>query len=116
MPPGEIGDRGFARSSICAWRSSQRRGLVEGADKLIRLLVDSAMAGSADLRRAARLLSRPGALVGKRVVIIANLKPRQMKFGLSEGMVLAAGGGERPHRVATFDDGEDAPAPGDKIS
>ena len=37
-----------------------------------------------------------------------------MKFGLSEGMILAAGGGERPHRIVTFDDGADAPEPGDK--
>jgi tRNA-binding EMAP/Myf-like protein len=39
-----------------------------------------------------------------------------MKFGLSEGMVLAAGGDDRPHRVATFDDAPDAPKPGDKIA
>jgi methionyl-tRNA synthetase len=32
-------------------------------------------------------------LVGRLVVIVANLKPRQMKFGLSEGMVCAAGSG-----------------------
>jgi methionyl-tRNA synthetase len=47
--------------------------------------------------------------------VVANLKPRQMKFGLSEGMILAAGGGDRPHLVATFDQGEGAPQPGDKI-
>jgi methionyl-tRNA synthetase len=46
-------------------------------------------------------------LVGTRVIVVANLKPRQMKFGLSEGMVLAAG-----NRVATFLDG---PKPGDKV-
>ena len=39
--------------------------------------------------------------------LVAVLKPRQMKFGLSEGMVLAAGG-----KIATFDDG---PKPGDKV-
>ena len=32
-------------------------------------------------------------LVGRKVVICANLKPRQMKFGISEGMILAAGDG-----------------------
>ena len=56
------------------------------------------------------------ALVGKRLIVVANLKPRQMKWGLSEGMVLAGGGGDRPHRVATFDDAEGAPHPGDKIA
>ena len=34
----------------------------------------------------------PAVLVGRQVVVVANLKPRQMKFGLSEGMILAAGG------------------------
>jgi methionyl-tRNA synthetase len=51
--------------------------------------------------------------------VVANLKPRQMKFGLSEGMILAAGGADRPHLIATFDDagGEAvAPQPGDKIA
>ena len=37
-----------------------------------------------------------------------------VKFGLSEGMVLAAGGADRPHRVATFDSPD--VKPGDKIS
>jgi methionyl-tRNA synthetase len=50
------------------------------------------------------------------VAVVANLKPRQMKFGLSEGMILAGGGGDRPHRIVTFDDGPDAPQPGDKIT
>jgi hypothetical protein len=39
-----------------------------------------------------------------------------MKFGLSEGMILAGGGGDRPHRITTFADGDDAPQPGDKIT
>jgi hypothetical protein len=39
-----------------------------------------------------------------------------MKFGLSEGMILGAGGGDRPHRIVTFDDEPDAPHPGDKIA
>jgi methionyl-tRNA synthetase len=50
--------------------------------------------------------------VGKSVVVIANLKPRQMKFGLSEGMVLAAGK-RGSLRVCTFDEG---PAVGDRVS
>ena len=36
---------------------------------------------------------KPESLVGRLTVVVANLKPRQMKFGLSEGMVLAAGAG-----------------------
>jgi methionyl-tRNA synthetase len=38
----------------------------------------------------------PAALVGRLVVIVANLAPRQMKFGLSEGMVVAASGAGGP--------------------
>jgi methionyl-tRNA synthetase len=65
---------------------------VEGADKLLRLTVDvggeqrSVFAG---IRQA----YDPASLVGRHVVVVANLKPRKMRFGLSEGMVLAAGPG-----------------------
>jgi methionyl-tRNA synthetase len=93
--------------------------LVPDAQKLIRLMVDL---GEGRLRQIFTGLRAfypdPAVLVGKRVMVVANLKPRQMKFGLSEGMILAAGGGDRPHRVATFDGGDaaDAPQPGDKIA
>jgi glutaminyl-tRNA synthetase len=90
---------------------------VEEAKKLIRLKVDL---GEGRLRQIFAGLRAfypdPSVLLGKRVIVIANLKPRQMKFGLSEGMVLAAGGGDRPHHVATFDAGDGAPEPGDKIA
>jgi methionyl-tRNA synthetase len=65
---------------------------VEGADKLLRFVVDvggvqkTVMAGIAKAYR-------PEQLVGRLVVFFANLKPRQMKFGLSEGMILACGPG-----------------------
>ena len=50
-------------------------------------------------------------LVGRKVIVVVNLKPRQMKFGLSEGMIFAAGG-----RVVTFDGAGATPEPGTKIS
>ena len=50
----------------------------------------------------------PTVLVGRRVVVVANLKPRQMKFGLSEGMILAAG-----KMVLAADE---SAKPGDKVS
>jgi methionyl-tRNA synthetase len=53
----------------------------------------------------------PAVLVGRKVMVAANLKPRQMKFGLSEGMIFAAGG-----RVVTFDDAAPAPEPGTRIT
>jgi methionyl-tRNA synthetase len=47
----------------------------------------------------------PEKLIGKLVVCVANLEPRQMKFGLSEGMVVAAGGGGPEVFLLTPDDG-----------
>jgi methionyl-tRNA synthetase len=67
---------------------------VEGADKLLELVVD--LGGErrtvfAGIRKA----YEPGQLEGRLVVVVANLAPRKMRFGVSEGMVLAAGpGGE----------------------
>ncbi|MCU0664859.1 MAG: methionine--tRNA ligase subunit beta [Myxococcota bacterium] len=87
--------------------------VVEGADKLLRLMVDL---GEGPLRqifagiRAA--YPEPAQLVGRKVVVVANLKPRKMKFGMSEGMVLA-GSGEDRLSVATFDGDV---LPGDTVS
>src|SRR5262249_14993349 len=67
-------------------------GLVDGADRLLRLMVDLGEGRERQIFAGLRSsYPDPSALVGKRVVVVANLKPRQMKFGLSEGMILAAG-------------------------
>ncbi|MDJ0891546.1 MAG: methionine--tRNA ligase [Gammaproteobacteria bacterium] len=65
---------------------------VEGADKLLRLSLDL---GDSPRRVFAGIKSayRPEELVGKLTVMVANLAPRKMRFGVSEGMVLAAGPG-----------------------
>jgi methionyl-tRNA synthetase len=62
---------------------------VEGADKLIRLTLDL---GGETRQVFAGIKSAydPAQLVGRLTVMVANLAPRKMKFGLSEGMVLAA--------------------------
>jgi len=77
--------------------------LVDGAKKLLRLMVDL---GEGRLRQVfAGIRStdpEPEPLVGQKVIVVANLKPRQMKFGLSEGMVLAGGGGSERLTVASF--------------
>jgi len=87
-------------------------GLVKGADKLIRLMVDL---GEDRLRQVfAGIRSaypEPEKLIDKKVIIVANLKPRQMKFGLSEGMVLA-GVGKNRLGIATL---EGELLPGDKV-
>lgn len=64
---------------------------VEGADKLLKLVLDL---GTEKRQVFAGIKSayQPEALVGKLTVMVANLAPRQMRFGLSEGMVLAASG------------------------
>jgi len=71
---------------------------VEGADKLLRLELDLGPGadGNSVLRTVFSGIKSaydPEALVGRLTVIVANLKPRKMKFGVSEGMVLAAGPG-----------------------
>lgn len=66
---------------------------VEGADKLLQLTLSL----GGDIRRnvfaGIKSAYQPEALVGRLVIVCANLQPRKMRFGVSEGMVLAAGGG-----------------------
>ncbi|MEM7376403.1 MAG: methionine--tRNA ligase subunit beta, partial [Pseudomonadota bacterium] len=65
---------------------------VEGADKLLRLTLD--LGGEQRTVFAGiKAAYEPEALVGQLTVMVANLAPRKMRFGLSEGMVLAAGPG-----------------------
>ena len=47
----------------------------------------------------------PEQLIGKLTVMVANLKPRKMRFGLSEGMVLAAGPGGKDLYILSPDEG-----------
>ncbi len=70
--------------------------LVDGADKLLRLSLD---VGEGKLRQVfagIRSAYRPEDLIGKMTVVVANLAPRKMKFGISEGMVMAASGKNDP--------------------
>ena len=65
---------------------------VEGADKLLKLTLD--LGGEQrQVFSGIKAAYRAEDLVGRQTVMIANLAPRKMKFGLSEGMVLAAGPG-----------------------
>jgi methionyl-tRNA synthetase len=68
--------------------------LVDGADKLLKLGLDTG-SGERTVFAGIRSAYDPASLVGRQVVVVANLKPRKMRFGVSEGMILAAGpGGE----------------------
>jgi len=63
---------------------------VEGADKLIRLTLDLGEGGTRNVFAGIKSAYDPAQLVGRLTVMVANLAPRKMKFGMSEGMVLAA--------------------------
>ncbi|HEV8108648.1 MAG TPA: methionine--tRNA ligase subunit beta, partial [Burkholderiales bacterium] len=72
-----------------------RAEAVEGADKLLKLELD--LGGATRIVFAGvKSAYRPEELEGKLAVVVANLAPRKMKFGVSEGMVLAASGEEGP--------------------
>jgi methionyl-tRNA synthetase len=63
---------------------------VDGADKLLKLTLDTGGA-SRTVFSGIRSAYEPESLLGRKVVLVANLKPRKMRFGVSEGMILAAG-------------------------
>jgi methionyl-tRNA synthetase len=65
---------------------------VEGADKLLKLTLDLG-AGQRTVFAGIRSAYSPEQLPGRMTLVLANLKPRKMRFGVSEGMVLAAGPG-----------------------
>ena len=90
--PAQITPEDFARIDLRVARIETAE-YVEGADRLLKLGVD--LGGErrtvfAGIRGA----YEPAALVGRHVVIVANLKPKKMRFGTSEGMALAASGDE----------------------
>ncbi|WP_118183163.1 methionine--tRNA ligase [Paraburkholderia phosphatilytica] len=64
--------------------------IVEGSDKLLQLTLDVGEGKTRNVFSGIRSAYQPEQLVGKLTVMVANLAPRKMKFGLSEGMVLAA--------------------------
>ncbi|SKB78735.1 methionine--tRNA ligase [Luteibacter sp. 22Crub2.1] len=67
---------------------------VEGSDKLLRFELDAGTLGTRQIFSGIRAAyGEPEKLVGRNVVFIANLAPRKMRFGLSEGMILSAGDG-----------------------
>ena len=67
---------------------------VEGSTKLLRLTLDVGEGQTRNVFSGIASAYKPGDLVGKLTVMVANLAPRKMKFGLSEGMVLAASHGD----------------------
>lgn len=85
---------------------------VEGADKLLRLELDIGAEKRQVLAGIAKAY-KPEELIGKTVVCLANLKPRKMRFGMSEGMILAAGQGGTDLFILSADDDT---KPGQRVS
>jgi methionyl-tRNA synthetase len=84
---------------------------VIGADKLLQLKIDVGFA-TRNVFAGIKSAYKPEDLVGKLVAVVANLQPRKMKFGMSEGMVIAAGPGGKEIWLLSPDNGA---KPGDKI-
>ena len=63
---------------------------VEGSDKLLKLVIDLGEEKPRTIFSGIKAVIAPGQLVGKLTAVVANLAPRKMKFGISEGMLLSA--------------------------
>ena len=88
---GTIGIDDFAKLDLRIGRVLEC-GFVDGSDKLLRFLLDAGELGQRQIFSGIRQsYGEPDKLVGRNVVFIANLAPRKMRFGLSEGMILSAG-------------------------
>ncbi len=77
---------------------------VEGADKLIRVTV-SLGTEERTVLAGIRTAYDPDTLIGRQVILVANLEPRKMRFGTSEGMLLAAGPGGEDIYLVSPDEG-----------
>ena len=90
-PAAPIGIDHFARLDLRIGKVLEC-GFVEGSDKLLRFVLDAGALGQRQIFSGIRAgYGKPDALVGRNVVFIANLAPRKMRFGVSEGMILSAG-------------------------
>ncbi len=78
---------------------------VEGADKLLQLTVNLGEGRTRNIFAGIRSAYAPQDLEGRLTVVVANLAPRKMKFGISEGMVLAAGPGGKDLWILSPDSG-----------
>ncbi len=85
---------------------------IKEADKLLKLKVDLGNGITKQIIAGIKSAYTAKSLIGRYTVIVANLKPRTMKFGISEGMVLAAGAGGKELFILSPDSGA---KPGDKV-
>jgi len=85
---------------------------VAGADKLLKLRLDVGELGEREIFAGIRAAYDPAVLIGRMIVVVANLEPRKMRFGVSAGMMLAAGPGGADIFVLSPDAGA---APGMRV-
>jgi len=91
--PANIGIEDFAKLDLRIGKVLECE-FVEGSDKLLRFKLDAGDLGERQIFSGIRAAyQEPEKLVGRSVVFIANLAPRKMRFGISEGMILSAGSG-----------------------
>lgn len=109
--PTEIDFEEFARTDLRIAKIIEAEEIAE-ADKLLRLKVDLGEMGQRQIIAGIKAAYKAEDLVGRLTVIVANLKPRKMKFGMSEGMVLAAGPGGKDLFILSPDSGAQ---PGQKV-
>ena len=86
---------------------------VEGSDKLLRLQLDLGEGKPRQIFSGIKKSIAPETLVGKSVVVVANLAPRKMRFGISEGMVVCAQNADGSLKMIFADEGAQ---PGGRIS
>ena len=84
---------------------------VEGADKLLQLTLDVGDLGTRNVFAGIKSAYKPEDLTDKYIVLVNNLEPRKMKFGISEGMVLASSNDEGIYLVSP----DDGAKPGMKV-
>lgn len=86
--------------------------VVDGSDKLLRFELDAGELGRRQIFSGIKAAyPEPAKLVGRSVVFIANLAPRKMRFGVSEGMILSAGTGGNDLFLLAADQGAGPGAP-----
>jgi len=119
VPPAGAGTGAAARISIDEFLRIDLRvakvldaQLITGADKLLKLHLDVGDLGERQIFAGIRSAYDPASLVGRLIVVVANLEPRKMRFGTSEGMMLAAGPGGADIFVLSPDTGA---APGMRV-
>ena len=110
-PAPEIDYEQFAKVDLRAGRIVAAR-VADGADRLLVLEVDVGEARPRTIFAGVRAAYRPDDLVGRLTVVVANLAPRKMRFGVSQGMVLAAGPGGSEIWLTGVDEGV---APGARV-